>query len=161
MPLPIRRTAILVIVCVGACGPEPRVSVSASLPPPLGLEMLTVTVRDPERLWRWRPSDFTARPAGRTPTTAERRTSATGTLEVGFQLTDEGVPLSAGSIQLPLSGDWRWSIEIRAVTADPTYGCFGCAGTQAFPLPPRYRAPGRDSIWVVWGGNSISSPRVY
>lgn len=123
--------------------------------------MLTVSVGNNKPLWSWKAVDFTASPPGRTPATPERRTSSSGMLEVSFRLTNQGTTISAGSVQLPLSRDWRWTVELRAVTTDPAYGCFGCVGTRAFPLREAYRVPGRDSIWVVWGGNSISRPVAY
>jgi hypothetical protein len=83
-------------------------SVSASLPAPLGVEMLTVTVRDRDHLWRWRPTDFTAGPPGRTPTIPERRTSITGTLAVSFAVDGLG---SAG----------------QRGTSDPAVDPFACA----------------------------------
>lgn len=51
--------------------------------------------------------------------------------------------------------------SVRSATTDPKFECFGCLGSQAFPLIAEYQAPDRDSIWVVWGGNSISDPVIY
>lgn len=46
-------------------------------------------------------------------------------------------------------------------TVDPIRQCFGCFGSVAFDLLPAYRTVDHDSIWVVWGGNSISNPVTY
>ena len=69
--------------------------------------------------------------------------------------------LSAGTVTLPLRRDWRWNVSVQSATTDPKFECFGCLGSQAFPLIAEYQAPDRDSIWVVWGGNSISAPVIY
>jgi hypothetical protein len=52
-------------------------------------------------------------------------------------------------------------VDLIHQTTNPDEACFGCVGSQVFPLAPAYRATGRDSLWVVWGGNSISDPVIY
>jgi hypothetical protein len=44
---------------------------------------------------------------------------------------------------------------------NPTRGCFGCMGVQAFPLAAPYQRTRSDSVWLVWGGNSIRNPAIY
>jgi hypothetical protein len=44
---------------------------------------------------------------------------------------------------------------------NPTQYCLGCLGSRSFPLSVAYRRVAADSVWVTWGGNSISNPVVY
>ena len=140
-------------------GEGARISAEARPQAALAVDMLSVTVRDHGSSWTWQGSDFqTVRP---TPTTDEHETGTSGTAEATFQLAAEGQALSEGTISLPLQRDWRWSVTIMARTSDPRVECFGCVGSKAFPLAASHRQPDRDSIWVVWGGNSISDPVTY
>jgi hypothetical protein len=158
----LRRTLIpLFPLVLAACGEEAEISVSADLGPRLTTEMLTVFVIDKTRVTRFTGADF--RSEGQSlPTTARVATSASGPdLEVSFTLTYADTHLSGGTVFLPRRSDWRWHVTVSAATTSPEEGCFGCLGSQAFELAQSYRAPGRDSIWLVWGGNSISNPVVY
>jgi hypothetical protein len=143
------------------CGDSARISAEARLGAPLDVGMLTVTVRDLDREWTWQGSDFHATTTRPTPTTDQRDTHTSGSADVSFTLKDSGTVLSEGTVTLPLREDWRWGVTVTAQTTDPRQGCFGCVGSMAFPLAASHRAPDRDSIWVVWGGNSISDPVVY
>jgi hypothetical protein len=143
------------------CGDSAKISAEARLGAPLDVAMLSVTVRDRDRGWTWQGNDFHSTQTQPTPTTDERDTHTNGSAEVSFRLEESGAVLSEGSVSLPLRADWRWGVSVIAQTIDPREGCFGCVGSMAFPLAPSHRAPDRDSIWVVWGGNSISDPVVY
>ena len=68
---------------------------------------------------------------------------------------------SRGSVRLDLRRDWIWGVEIRIDSLDPTRECFGCAGSRSFPLAREYQRSVRDSVWMVWGGNSIRNPVIY
>jgi hypothetical protein len=96
-----------------------------------------------------------------TPTTAEEGTGTSGNAQVSFQLEDAGEVVSQGSITLPLQSDWRWGVTLMAAMIDPREGCLGCMGSKGFPLRESYRAADKDSIWLVWGGNSFSNPGIY
>jgi len=144
-----------------SCAPDAQLTGAAYLSPPLALDMLTVTVRDGGKVWAWDGSDFRLRGTSGTPTTPVVGTRAQGEIEVRYQLRASGQLLSQGAVVLPLREDWRWGVGIHAATSDPRLLCFGCVGSQAFALAPDFRPPGRDSIWVVWGGNSISHPVIY
>jgi hypothetical protein len=153
---------LAIAVILGGCGDEARINASAVLPPPLGPQMLTVTVRDRDRVIEWTGAAFQVTPAHATPSTPEATVEASGPdLEVAFQLVGEGAVLSAGTLPLPRRRDWRWNVSIQAAATDPALACFGCVGSQAFPLVAGFRAADRDSIWVVRGGNSISDPVIY
>jgi hypothetical protein len=156
------NSLLLLLFFLAGCGEEARISASARLDPPLSHEMLTVTVRDVSRLIRWTGEDFTIGPDNVTPSTPEVDTRTSGPdLEVTYVINDGDVVLSSGTVQLPRRSDWRWGVTIEAATANPAEFCFGCFGSRAFSLAEAFRSPGRDSIWVVWGGNSISEPAIY
>jgi hypothetical protein len=143
------------------CGDEARIGAEARLDPPLAVDMLSVTVRDGDRIWTWHGSDFRGTVESPTPGTPPRVTRTNGTLEVSFALEASDKTVSSGSITLPLREDWVWGVTVTAATTDPQEGCFGCFGSKAFPLAEGYRTPEGDSIWLVWGGNSISDPAIY
>jgi len=149
------------LVGAGACEPDARLSVSAPLIPPLALEMLTVTVREGHRTWQWHGDDFRSTRDNATPHTSEISTSTRGEVEVRFRFQTGNQILSEGTVTLPLREDWRWGVDIHAATTDPRLQCFGCFGSRAFALAADFRPVNRDSIWVVWGGNSISNPVIY
>lgn len=157
-----RLTLPAVILLVSACGDESRISATATLPSPLGVEMLSVEVRDVDRQFQWTASDFRPRPDDLALSTPEVETSTSGPdLEVTYQLESGGAVLSTGTVSVRRNSDWRWTVSIFASTTNPRENCFGCFGSQAFPLAEAFRAPGQDSIWVVWSGNSIDDPAVY
>lgn len=157
----VRWFAIAIVFAVGACGPDARISGTASLAPPLTLDMLTMTVRDGARTWVFHGSDFQLRSGNGTPTTPTVSTRTRGQIQISYELQASGQRLSQGVVVLPLREDWEWGVNIQVATADPTSLCLGCAGSRAFTLAPAFRPPGRDSIWMVWGGNSISHPVIY
>lgn len=158
-----RRLTVLgaFLLAAGGCGPDARLSVSAPLVPPLALGMLTVTVRDGHRMWQWDGDDFRATRDNATPHTPEVPTRTRGEAEVNFRLRTTDAIVSQGTVTLPLREDWQWSVSIHPATRDPKLECFGCVGSRAFPLAPAARPAGRDSIWLVWGGNYISNPVIY
>jgi hypothetical protein len=163
MAPPMTRLGFLVLaVSLMGCGDDARISVSADLAPPLSLDMLTVTLRDRDRLLTWHGSDFRPRPENATPSTGEQDIFTSGPdLELTYQLESGGEVLSSGSVTLPRRSDWIWGVTIWARTTDPLEGCFGCFGSAAFSLAQAFRAVERDSVWMVWGGNSISDPVIY
>ena len=149
-------------MALAGCGEEARISASAVLAPPLAPSMLTVTVRDRDREIEWTAAAFRVTSANATPSTPEATLGTSGPdLPVAFRLESAGAVLSAGTVTLPRRRDWRWNVTVQSATTDPKFECFGCVGSQAFPMAAAYQAPHRDSIWVVWGGNSISDPVIY
>ena len=159
---PRRKLIPLLVLALAACGEDARISVSAQLDPPLTLEMLTVTVIDVNRVIRFTASDFRTDADHSIPSTPEVGTATSGPdLQVSYTLDNADTFLSGGTVTLPRRSDWRWHVTISAATTDPEEGCFGCFGSSAFPLAQSFRPPERDSIWLVWGGNSISDPAIY
>jgi len=147
---------------VGACGEDARISVTAALSPPLAIAMLTVTVRDRDRLIQWTGSDFSPRSDSPIPSTPEVDTRTSGPdLDLTYSLESGGTVISTGTVSIPRKSDWRWGVTVFAATTNPYEDCFGCFGSQSFPLAEAFRAPGQDSIWVVWSGNSIDDPAIY
>jgi hypothetical protein len=150
------------VLALSACGEEARISASADLPPPLAVAMLTVSVQDDQRVISWSGTDFQSRPSNPSPTTPEVNIKTAGPdLGVTHRLESDGVLLSTGSVTLPRKSDWRWHVSIQVATANPLEVCFGCEGAQAFALVEEFRVSEQDSVWVVWGGNSISEPVIY
>lgn len=157
-----RLWPLAIAVAIVGCGDEARISASAVLPPPLAPQMLTVTVRDRDHVIEWNGAAFRVTPANGTLSTPEEEIGLSGPdLEVGFRLENAGALLSTGTVLLPRRRDWRWHVTVEAATTNPQLECFGCLGSQVFPLNAGFQSPGRDSIWVVWGGNSISDPVTY
>lgn len=153
--------SLLLLSALG-CGTESRISASAVLNPPLSPAMLTITVTDGERVFGWDGVDFRPRPENATPSTPDRDLSTSGPdIMVTFRLVDGAQLLSQGTVTIPRRSDWHWGVTVFNRTEDPERGCFGCFGSVAFDLPPSYRTVDHDSIWVVWGGNSISNPVTY
>lgn len=157
-----RGALLLSSLLLAACGPpDALVSVSFRGSPPLALEMVTAQASDGQRSWTWTPDDFRATTEHPAPTTPERSTPTSGMLQLSISLDDHGTPVASGEIAIELRRDWRWNVDIVTATTDPRLQCFGCIGSKAFSLAPAYRAAGRDSLWLVWGGNSIRNPVVY
>ena len=100
------------------------------------------------------PSEFRLREWG-FPSSANYPTRRAGTVAVTVSLRHQG-RLSEGSFVLPLQPDWRHGIAIHLTGGEPPEGCMGCMGGKAIPLA----APiGRyTTLFVAWGGNSISQP---
>ena len=97
------------------------------------------------------------------PTLTEAfETPGAGTLQVLFFLRDStGGHLNSGSVALDIRPDWRWGIDLVLSDKNPFYGCFGCTGFKVIALDSLYQTTPKDSLFVVWGGNSIKHPVVY
>ena len=90
------------------------------------------------------------------------RTSSAGTIRVEFVMLQDGVPTgTSGVLELPLKKDWRWGVDLCIAVDDPVQICFGCMGSESFDLDPVLGYDEEKSLFVVWGGNSISNPVIY
>jgi hypothetical protein len=156
-----RITVIALLAASTACSPDARISFSTYLGDPLAGATLTVTVEDGTRRWTWTGDDFRTSASSAVPTTPSVSTPTSGTAQVAFELQDGNAVISSGTVSIPLQGDWIWNLHLIASTENPMHGCFGCQGAQAFPLAEAWREEEKDSVWVVWGGNSISHPVIY
>jgi hypothetical protein len=152
----------LALIGLGCSEKPATIGARALLTPPINVEMLTVTFREGGRTWQARSTEFTTDASMAVPHTREWQTGTHGSLDVAFELADSlGTVVASGQIALPLRSDWRWGIDFFNTGADPELLCVGCLGSRAFAILPAYRAYAGDSLWVVWGGNSISRPIVY
>jgi hypothetical protein len=84
-----------------------------------------------------------------------------GTLRVSYNLEASGDVVSEGTVTLPLQRDWAWGLDVQVDSLNPTRYCLGCLGSKAFSLSSAYRRTAADSVWVTWGGNSISNPGIF
>lgn len=155
-----KATWMLLAAGLTACGSEARVRAEFLAQAPIQLRMVTLDLDDGTREWRWTAEDFTTED-GHSPRTPSVRTARDGVLTVTVRLEDAGAPITQATVELPLQPDWGWTIEVLTATEDPQRLCFGCSGARALPLPDALRPPGQDSLWIVWGGNSIDNPVVY
>ena len=161
--LHIKCSVVLVAVLIAGCdNSEARVAINASLPAPLEPGMLTVKVDDGLHSVTLTGSDFQLA-GGDQYNGPSVATANHGTMVVSYTLATTGSPtsVSSGSIELPLRNDWIYGVDIRADTADPRRLCLGCSGSKAFSLAPEFRSARADSVFLVWGGNSISHPVIY
>jgi len=124
-------------------------------------DMITITIDDGESRWRFGPSCLRSYLGAWSSPEIETRNE--GTLLVKYQCKDpEGALVSGGQLKLGLREDWRWGIDIFHSEQNPYHTCFGCFGYKSFPiLNPAYMSSDSDSVFVVWGGNSISNPVEY
>lgn len=153
---------LLLLVTFGCAEQRTTVRAVTSLTPPIDLTMLTVWFRAGGRAWQAHASDFTADASLALPHTIEWNAGTPGPIDVAFELRDStGAVVAGGQVPLPPRTDWRWDVYFFNVTQDPRSTCLGCSGAFSFSLAAGYQAPGRDSLWVVWGGNSISNPVIY
>jgi len=162
--------AVLLVVCVvspGCSEDQSLVRAKFYTDTLLTKEMLSITISDGSSTWRYGPSSLRSYlGAWSTP---EIETRNEGTLIVQYQFRDsdgvkdsDGSFVSGGQVALDLRRDWRWGIDIFHRDQNPIHGCFGCFGYKAFPiLDPAYVTSNADSVFVLWGGNSISNPVEY
>ncbi|HEY9226489.1 MAG TPA: hypothetical protein VIP11_07585 [Gemmatimonadaceae bacterium] len=146
--------AIPFLLLAAACAKnDARVSVRYHEVTSLPLDLLTVTVDDGRAVRTLRGVEVRD---GR-----EVDTRNSGTLLVRFRFASGDPAASEGTIELPLRSDWAYGVQIFVDSLDPRIGCFGCQGSRGFPLAASHRRTAKDSVWVIWGGNSISNPVVY
>lgn len=155
-----RRTLLaLAMMASLACGERDQAVVSVDYTdiPQLPRTLLSVTLSDggDARALSLAELGAPGRP-GREFATRRR-----GNLQVAFRFAAAGVTLSEGDAIVPLRSDWGYGFSIRVDSLNPTRGCFGCMGVQAFPLAAPYQRTRSDSVWLVWGGNSIRNPAIY
>ncbi len=85
-----------------------------------------------------------------------------GTLQAIIQLHDStGAVRSSGAIALDIRPDWSWDIWIVLNDRNPFSTCFGCIGSRTIEVNAAFQRSAGDSLFVVWGGNSIKHPAIY
>ena len=142
----------LLLLAATACSPEARVGVRYHSNTVVPRDLFTVDVQDGARVRRLRGAELDGR---------EFSTATSGSLRFGYRAVSSTTIVSEGSVEVPLREDWRYGFDIFVDSLDPRRGCFGCMGARAFPLAAGFRRSAKDSVWIVWGGNSISNPAVY
>lgn len=127
-----------------------------------GAPAFAVTFGDGRRSRTLGPGDFAA-VNGVQSEAGPFETATSGTLRAACSvLGGGGEPTATAEVSLPLRPDWRYSVDCAVGPSDPSRLCFGCLGSEAAPVPAGTpgAAPG-DSLFLVWGGTSISSPVLY
>jgi hypothetical protein len=157
-PWTIAILVALVIACSKAPGAELAVGIAGQTD--LLRPHLTVfaTAGRWERAWRGVDIGSEAAPTASMPV----QTPASGTLVVRAVLTTaDAMVLATGETQLVLESDWRWGVTVWWTNRDPALDCFGCSGRVAIAIPDELRTSPADSLYIVWGGNSIRNPVIY
>ena len=149
--------AALISLAALGCDDDARVTVRYDEVARLPSELLTVTVTDPFATHTLRGRDIGG--SGREGRQIE--TPIVGKLRVAFRFATGSAVVSEGAAEVPLRADWIYGFSVQVDSVNPTRFCFGCMGSQAFALDEAYRRSARDSVWLVWGGNSIKNPVVY
>ena len=159
LPTRYRRFSAVVFVALTGCGDDARLSVSVrSMPAPLNTSEVRYRIEAGSKAWA---ATLPATSSGLSPE-REFDTPTSGSARVAFTMVlPGGREASTGEVSVALRGDWSWGFELVAATQDPARQCFGCYGSKAFALPADLRSAGSDSLWLVWGGNSIKHPVVY
>ncbi|HET9983811.1 MAG TPA: hypothetical protein VFQ38_09500 [Longimicrobiales bacterium] len=158
----LRAVALLGTTGCGVLGHDGKAQVTFGLQGDLPSAAYGTTIHVQAPGWRRTitKADF-ARPDAPNHTPAFD-TPAAGPLRVDFVVEDSARrPVSSGAVELALRSDWIWGIEFWVASENPTRTCFGCAGYRAFPIAEAYRRTPADSLYVVWGGNSIENPVVF
>lgn len=151
----------LLILCCGCSEDEALVRVKLYPDSLLTRDLITITVDDGRANW-WFDSSSLVSCLGAWAT-PEIETKNYGSLLVKYRFSDpEGGVVSTGELLLDLRGDWRWGVDILPRDDSAIHTCMGCFGYKAFPiLNPAYKTSEGDSVYIIWGGNSIDNPVVY
>jgi hypothetical protein len=89
-------------------------------------------------------------------------TPTSGDLRISVTLRDSlGGHVNSGTVAVDIRPDWIWQLDIVLDNHNPFNGCFGCIGYKAFGVDSVYQASPGDSLYIVWGGNSIKHPVIY
>lgn len=93
---------------------------------------------------------------------SEFSTETSGNIDISFLILDSLLDtISSGSINLPIKSDWSWGVGLHITDSNPYNTCFGCTDSKSFILNESYIDSLYDSVFVVWGGNSIKNPVDY
>ena len=152
-------TAIAALLLAG-CSEDARVYFTVFPEPArFGPEMVTLRFRDGDGVRTATGDDFAGHPDR--VDTREYETSTRGTLEIEVEVVSDSEVVSSGSLDLPLQPDWLWNVSLILRAENPYETCIGCFGYRSCPLADEFRASPAESLWMIWGGNSISEPVVY
>jgi hypothetical protein len=145
-----------------ACGDDDQALVSYTVleEPGFSADLLVIEFSDGRRAWQLTGDDF-GDGSSRRRDTREFGTGTTGELVTSFWVVQGSDTLSSGELRIDLRPDWRWNISFFREDEDPSDRCFGCVGAAAYELGAVLQTVPADSLWLVWGGNSISDPVVF
>lgn len=120
---------------------------------------LSVTATGTHFSRTWRGADITSAPAPNYA--AAVATPRNGRLTIRADLAAAGSAPTSAQVQLDVRPDWVWQVDLWLSDRNPLLDCMGCMGAKAFPVLPTLQRSARDSLYIVWGGNSIKHPVVY
>jgi hypothetical protein len=81
-------------------------------------------------------------------------------LVVTINLLKKETIKTSAQISLPGRTDWRHSVTFQIGSVDPIELCIGCVGSESFALDSTFKLQPTDSLYIVWGGKSISKPGI-
>jgi hypothetical protein len=153
---------VAVLLVLAACeSDEARVRFAVIGQGALQPSMLSIQFSENGRRRVVSGTDFVVDGSFAQPHTRWYSTATAGTLTVDFTVRDaEGASVAEGEIELQLQPDWQWEVHFLIDDRNPALGCLGCIGHRAFVIPPPVATTPRDSLYVIWGGNSIKNPEV-
>lgn len=94
-------------------------------------------------------------------TTGSFEVAEAGLLEVRIAVTEGGATVTEGAVRFDAIEDFRWNVHVAYQVEDPTSGCFGCRGAEAFPVAEAARAAPAESLWIWWAGRRRGSDLVF
>lgn len=151
-------SVLFVSVALGACNDGAQISVTYQNDVIVPRAQTTVTLFDGRRRYVVKGADLLP---DMTKNDWQRATATSGELVADISMRDAQGVIATGQVTLALKSDWIWGINLHVDSVNPSRYCFGCFGSRSFPLRAGVGRTVRDSLWVTWGGNSISNPVVY
>lgn len=87
-------------------------------------------------------------------TTGSFEVAEAGPLEVSLTVAE-------GAVGFDAIEDFRWRVHVAFLVEDPTDGCFGCRGAEAFAVVEDARTAPAESLWIWWSGRREGSDVVF
>lgn len=150
----------IAVTATGCSTDQAKISYTFLEEPGFQVDLVVLEFSDGSQTRRLTGDDFGDESGSRRDTQAFR-TRTTGDLLTSFWLLDGSDTLSSGELRIDLRPDWAWNISFIRADEDPSGTCFGCMGSTPYELAAAAQAVPSDSLWLVWGGNSISDPVVF
>ncbi len=152
------------IFVFSGCGSDNEALVSFQLvQPTYALDNIVITAKDGLFTRVIDKNDYDL--SGATYKTARLRTMQSGELQISFDIYDgisrQVEPEVQGAFSVELKSDWFWSFDFVVSDMNPFDFCMGCSGYRAYALPETLKRNENDSLFVIWGGNSIKNPVIY
>jgi hypothetical protein len=116
---------------------------------------VSATLNDGESSWKFDSEAFF--PGAGTDSmvfaTPEVKTRASGKLTMTFRIEDSATLICSGSVSVPMSPNWRWSLELIRRVNDPVVSCDDCYGSAQFVMnDPRFTG---ESVFVLFHGKGL------